>query len=717
MKCHTHAYVAYSLIRATSVFIIIADRTYTLVSSDVTCWYYVAGCHGGRISCAQNTNKPKFSKTYSRLLLMQFQQQMQTMPNRDNSTDKRNKDKHSSRKVSENELEPVHKPLHRYRRFHRTRRHSRGNGEFEEITDKNRNHENVALPKKNGKHSIQKKIDRLVEENRILTLKLESSAINPETITELKEKDSLMSKVCNKYHKLLKNHESLQQEYEKLNAILTERETEYHRLHIYHKESIEALQKVEKTNSNLLTFNQRYKSENAQLNEDVLLLKNVIYHLNAELGKYQDKMRELGQNVLSKNINDIDYKRPADDIKKVLESWGSVNTHVLGPLLDAYEENLLEKQELLNKYEEEIADFSTRCKEIIAENECMQNEMEKLRSKCTRYADEVKMISEDADLLKELNECYSKQTAHQKQKIHEIHTLYEQKVQTMSFDNNRLHEEYLASKTELSSLQGKYDLLYKEYGKLQNDNTKTIPIHVHSAAVDECRQLFEKLKQQYETEKEKGATHIKELEELHCQSKTQLDVVTIERNQLKVSNKNFEKSLKRMQRKLEHFQKMAHSMQVSRDSFKKQLRKTTMYCEELFSEYETAVAERDKLVALLHETENENASIHLLGDTITQRVGHLKEQLKIVHEGAKQQLAMAEKNMKVQQLGVHRMKDEYHQELQRLKHLLRQKEETIGQLQKEISTTRENLEHVWKTVAVDNKKSKGVLKHVKIQHV
>lgn len=87
---------------------------------------------------------------------------------------------HSSRKVSVtgNELEPVHKPLHRYRRFHRTRRHSKVN-EFEEVTDKNRNNDSVALPKKNGKHCIQKKIDRLVEENRILTMKLENSAINP----------------------------------------------------------------------------------------------------------------------------------------------------------------------------------------------------------------------------------------------------------------------------------------------------------------------------------------------------------------------------------------------------------------------------------------------------------------------------------------------------------------------------------------------------------
>lgn len=86
---------------------------------------------------------------------------------------------HSSRKVSvtENELEPVHKSL-RYRRFHRTRRHSRVNGEFEEVIDKNRNSDSIALSKKNGKHCIQKKIDKLVEENRILTMKLENSAVN-----------------------------------------------------------------------------------------------------------------------------------------------------------------------------------------------------------------------------------------------------------------------------------------------------------------------------------------------------------------------------------------------------------------------------------------------------------------------------------------------------------------------------------------------------------
>lgn len=167
-----------------------------------------------------------------------------------------------------------------------------------------------------------------------------------------------------------------------MNALLAERETEYRQLHTHHKKFTEALQKVEKTNSNLVTFNQRCKTENVQLNEDVVLLKHVIYRLNAELERYQDKLKECGQGVLSKNTNDIlDSKSPTDDIKTVSESWGPVNTHVLGPLLDAYQESLSEKQELVNKYEEDIANFSTRCKEVITENECMRSEVEKLKSK------------------------------------------------------------------------------------------------------------------------------------------------------------------------------------------------------------------------------------------------------------------------------------------------------------------------------------------------
>lgn len=87
---------------------------------------------------------------------------------------------HSDRRISfmESELEPVHKPLHRHRRVHKARRYSRIN-ELQEQVDKNGNGDTVALSKKSSKRCAQNKVDRLVEESRIVTMKLERADVNP----------------------------------------------------------------------------------------------------------------------------------------------------------------------------------------------------------------------------------------------------------------------------------------------------------------------------------------------------------------------------------------------------------------------------------------------------------------------------------------------------------------------------------------------------------
>lgn len=76
-------------------------------------------------------------------------------------------------------------------------------------------------------------------------------------------------------------------------------------------------------------------------------------------------------------------------------------------------------------------------------------------------------------------------------------------------------------------------------------------------------------------------------------------------------------------------QGLVYSTRISRDSLKGQLSKATAYCEELFSEYERIVAEREKLLAILRDTEQENANIDRLGKSITSRVNDLKNQLEV----------------------------------------------------------------------------------------
>lgn len=86
---------------------------------------------------------------------------------------------------------------------------------------------------------------------------------------------------------------------------------------------------------------------------------------------------------------------------------------------------------------------------------------------------------------------------------------------------------------------------------------------------------------------------------------------------------------RRTLRKNEYLRNVAHSTRVSRDSVREQLSKATAYCGELFTEYERIVSEREKLLALLRETEKENASIDRLGKSITSRVVGLKDQLEV----------------------------------------------------------------------------------------
>lgn len=76
-------------------------------------------------------------------------------------------------------------------------------------------------------------------------------------------------------------------------------------------------------------------------------------------------------------------------------------------------------------------------------------------------------------------------------------------------------------------------------------------------------------------------------------------------------------------------QTIVYSTRVSRNSLKEKLTKVTAYCEELFSEYERIVTEREKLLAFLRETEKENADMDRLGKSINSRVEGLKSQLEV----------------------------------------------------------------------------------------
>ncbi|XP_054002783.1 protein Cep89 homolog [Hylaeus anthracinus] len=588
--------------------------------------------------------------------------------------------------VTKDNLETTYKPVYRRRRVSKARHmfkmHNACKDLPDYVTEDGNDYEgDIPLTTKSNRCRRNRRLSKESNEQQMFDEGDADSGIISSRIRDKHvSKDTL--RIAKEYHKLDKCYKNVQDECRKLNSLMEEREAEYHQVCSRYETVVQMMKEMEDTRVDLVKYNRKLEAEKIQSSEDVALLKCIVYQLNAELERYQDKLKDqkLGTDFVKNNEKAEKYNQHV---------WGGINFHTLGPLLNAYQENLSEKQELVNMYEQEMADFGSRCKEIVAENELMHKEVENLRIECARYAQEIKSLVENSASLKKQNDILQKETIGLKKEAKEICSLYEAKMEAILKRNEALKKEHTISASELSNLKGKYEILSKEFEKVKNKEEQTVPAIVHTTAIEECRTLLEELKHQYESEKRNLCNHIKRMEENQPENEKQLVMITAERNHLKILVDKLESNLKRTQRKYENIQTLVYSTRVSRDSLKEQLNKATAYCEELFSEYERIVTEREKLLGLLRETEKENATIDRLGKTINSRVNGLKNQLENVQKGAKHQVESVEKRIKLQELRVRQMKRKYRRKIQNLKDTIKQKDDKILKLQ-EKHTSRNN---------------------------
>lgn len=104
---------------------------------------------------------------------------------------------------------------------------------------------------------------------------------------------------------------------------------------------------------------EKYTKSNQDLNNDIKMMKTLVFRLNVQLEKHQELLRK---NRGLENVCTIENSK--DDI-----NWGPVNSHTLGPLLNAYQETIYEKNDLIQQYENEFVHFTGRLKETLEEND------------------------------------------------------------------------------------------------------------------------------------------------------------------------------------------------------------------------------------------------------------------------------------------------------------------------------------------------------------
>ncbi|XP_058067162.1 protein Cep89 homolog [Anopheles bellator] len=219
--------------------------------------------------------------------------------------------------------------------------------------------------------------------------------------------------------------------------------------------------------------------ENGDLRNDLKMMKILVYRLNVQIERYQDLVRDGKGSIPKLDFVDSTYGGVKDNL-----NWGPVNTHTLGPLLNAYEEIIAEKADLVQQYETELVTFTGQMKQVLEENESVHREMEEMRSTQAGWTDERTRLQAQVSVLRSKAEVQAKRADLAKEKLVEVLKCYEQKVQAQCLDIERLQEAYTRSKTELTSLRH------------LNQNPEVV-----ADSLKECQKLFAELKLQHSTDR------------------------------------------------------------------------------------------------------------------------------------------------------------------------------------------------------------------------
>lgn len=164
--------------------------------------------------------------------------------------------------------------------------------------------------------------------------------------------------------------------------------------------------------TDLTAYVERVHEENKNLNEDVLLLKNLVYKLNVELEKYQG-MEPEAKNGSSRKTELLPLNYNKNFLKPIL------------PLLKAYSETIIEKNELIEEFENEFKKFNVAFNDLLKENEKLYRELERKLSKSDCDAlDEVKVLKKDLEMAKQENQLLLNHIDLEKEKLLEVHSVY-----------------------------------------------------------------------------------------------------------------------------------------------------------------------------------------------------------------------------------------------------------------------------------------------------
>ncbi|XP_044264556.1 protein Cep89 homolog [Tribolium madens] len=534
-----------------------------------------------------------------------------------------------------------------------------------------------SVSQKVSRRYLSKENTRLVKENEEIVVKFnELEEMSVRKILKLKEKISVLQ---NTNDELSKENIQLKDYSQDLLTTLEDLKLQFEINKHCQKceESKQILQKVNEENTIL-------KTSKKNLEEDLNMLKTVVYRLNVQMERYQEKLRKLNVKVAQNstpqhqsldNIPVVDGHDPNifelhKDHSHTPISWGKVNSHTLGPLLDAYQDTITEKDEIIESYEAEIFEFTGKLKDVIKENDLLHKSLTEDNDCSSKLKIELDSVKQELKDLRDQNDILIKKCALKQDKLEEVLKCYEYKVEQMKRDYSVVHDQYCKSRTEVTALKEKNKALLDAQDEFKNERQNYIPLSVHTSSVNECKKWYEELKHQYEQEKIKLKENIevqaKQIEDFEKKISQNLK----EKEELENMVKHLEKQIKKGEAKYIELEHNLSEVQFAKSACKKQLNKAMNFAKDL-------VAEQETLLKALNQRQQENKAVKKIGCDIATRMDTLRNQLKDVQRGAWQELSTVEKRIQDQNEAMETMKQEHIEEIDRLQRIIKEQESNM----------------------------------------
>ncbi|CAG4939719.1 unnamed protein product [Colias eurytheme] len=281
------------------------------------------------------------------------------------------------------------------------------------------------------------------------------------------------------------------------------------------------------------------REHNARLQRDLQAMKDVLYRLNVQLSRYQEKLRSNAQTLDAKELKvekydnfdsiltslgqkhdeetDVQSKTGTGDdtSKRLVDLSGLLSAQALAPLFDAYQENLQEKDNLILDYEKQFENMNKKSKQIVTENKSLQERVNSLEQELVGVRQSYKRIKVEKETGDVERASLLERVERSENKLKEVYELYEDKMAAMMRDYETVHREYFTVKTALEASTNKmaqYDVL----------RTSTVPADLHERRLQDCKRLLDELKHQYSMDTERKSEQIKKSQEELKKSKEEL---------------------------------------------------------------------------------------------------------------------------------------------------------------------------------------------------